>query len=88
MEKISKTLLCDLTKNQLLNNLFKRLESLFYLTKEEKNVLEVYNDKVLDRVNLCFSKVDNKYFRKDGEVFFSYTHSGQYLCYLYIFSNG
>ena len=85
--EISELLLSDLSKDDLINNLFKRLESFFYLSGEERDIIRSYHTKVLLRIELCFKKVDNKYFKRNGELWFSYLHSGQYLCYLYFFSN-
>lgn len=47
------------------------------------NVLE----RVLERVEKCFSKSKNKYYFKDDLVYFNPYHSGQYCIYLYFLSN-
>jgi len=87
MKKITELLLADLSKGELINNLFNRLESYFYLNNEEKVILKENHDKVLQRLELCFSRVENKYYKKEGYIWFSYLHSGQYLTYLYLFAH-
>jgi len=87
MEKISELLLSDLSKNNLISNLFKRLNSYFFLDDKEKAILKAHHNKILYRLELCFSKIDNKYYKKNENLWFSYLHSGQYLSYLYLFSN-
>jgi len=40
-------------------------------------------DRVLQRVEKCFDGTSNKYYHRDGEVYFNPFHSGQYCIYLY-----
>lgn len=42
---------------------------------------------ILAKVNTCFLGIDNKYFHKDEQVFFSPFHSGQWLIFLYYLAN-
>ncbi|MDC2625154.1 hypothetical protein PO232_21045, partial [Bacteroides ovatus] len=42
-----------------------------------------YENEVLNRCEYCFQRVDNKYFRLEVNL----THSGQWLLFLYYFSN-
>jgi len=44
-------------------------------------------DVVLERVYRSFSASENKYYRRDGKVFFDPLHSSQYCIYLYFLSN-
>ena len=62
-----------------------QLESFFPISKDEKEILEAALPIVISRADKCFGKVDNKYFHRDGDIFFSPFHSGQWLillCYL------
>lgn len=87
MNKINKELYSDLTKEELLTNLIKKLELFFLISEQEKKVIFDSHAIVLDRLERCIIGVDNKYFKKGNKSYFSYTHSGQYLMYLYFFSN-
>lgn len=87
MIRISDNLVSDLNEEQLLDNLFKRLESFFYVDQKEKEILRIYHTKILQRIELCFKKIDNKYYHKGENLYFTYLHSGHYLCYLYFYSN-
>jgi serine O-acetyltransferase len=87
MERISKYLISDLSEDQLIDNLFRRIESFFDLDEKEKDILKSCHPTVLKRIELCFTKVNNKYYRKNDDLLFSYLHSGQYLSYLYFFAN-
>lgn len=87
IELISGKFYSDLTSDELLQNLIQRLNLYFYISEREKEILKSNSDNVIQRMFRCVSKVENKYFIKDGKPFFSYLHSGQYLMYLYFFSN-
>lgn len=76
----------DLSLDDLLNNLHHRLRNFFIIDESESELIKSVHMPVLNRVRTCFSGVDNKYFNSDGIAYFSYTHSGQYLAYLYFFS--
>jgi len=78
---------CDLSVPQLEEILIRRLENYFFIEDAEKDIIRKYHYDVLQKVKSCFLKVENKYFIKEGEPYFSYVHSGQYLIYLYFFSN-
>lgn len=39
------------------------------------------------RVERCFAENTNKYFRRDGEVWFDHLHSDQYASYIYFLAN-
>ena len=43
-------------------------------------------ERVLQRVEKCFDGSTNKYYHREGEVYFNPFHSGQYCIYLYWFS--
>ncbi len=87
MLKLNELLVSDISKTNLLDNLVKKLSNFFVITEDEKAILQKHHNNVVERLAICIAGVDNKYFKKDGELFFSYLHSGQYLIYLYFFSN-
>lgn len=41
----------------------------------------------LERVERCFAPAPSKYYRREGEVYFSPFHSGQYCIFLYFLAN-
>lgn len=63
-----------------------QVHGFFLLEKEEESVLSGAISAALERVEVCFAKSENKYYWKDGEVFFSIYHSGQYCIFLYFLS--
>ena len=74
-------------KKQLIDILINQVLGFFPLDKNEIKILENNIDTVLERCFFCFNGIDEKYFRKEGKVIFSPYHSGQYLIFLYYFSN-
>ncbi|GAA4175654.1 hypothetical protein [Sphingobacterium ginsenosidimutans] len=83
---ISSNIFCDIDEEQLIGVLLKRLANFFFLTKDEEDLIRKYHVDVLKKIEYCFQNVDNKYFSADGRVFFASYHSGQYLIYLYFYS--
>lgn len=74
-------------KGEMLFLLEKQLSNFFILSATEVKILHDLFSVVEERVIHCFSEIDNKYFLNDRRIFFSPYHSGQYLIYLYYFSN-
>lgn len=71
----SEAMLRDLIRHQIKN--------LFLLEAEEEQVLLDSLPAALKRTEFCFAFSQNKYYRRDGKVFFSIYHSGQYCVFLY-----
>ena len=84
--KLIENLSSDLSEESLLNNLILRLRSFFLIDNAEIKTIKSLHLSVLNRIKICFSSVDNKYYNNNGIAHFSYVHSGQYLAYLYFFS--
>lgn len=82
-----KNLESDIDQEHLLIILLKRLDNFFIISDEERNLLRNQHLAVLDRLVTCISGIDNKYFKRNNNPFFSHIHSGQYLIYLYFYSN-
>ncbi|MDM1352179.1 transferase [Myroides marinus] len=87
MIQLTDKLYSDVSKEELLVNLIKRLSNFFDISSEENQLLKDKLDSVLFRLEKCIDGVDNKYFRREGKAFFSHVHSGQYLIFLYYYSN-
>lgn len=64
-----------------------QLFNLFSLKREEEPTLEVAVTEALQRAEFCFSFSKNKYYKKNGETYFSPFHSGQYAIFLYFLSH-
>lgn len=84
---ISDRLLSDLTAENIIQNLIKRMNHFFFISEDEMKIILEISDQVFERLEHCIENTDNKYFAKDEKPFFSYIHSGQYLIFLYFFSN-
>jgi serine O-acetyltransferase len=84
---IANELHCDLSEEDLIKLLFKRMSNFFLLSKDEKKSIKEVHPLVLEKINICFQGIENKYFRKNNLLYFTPIHSGQYLIYLYWFSH-
>lgn len=80
-------MLFSIPKENILKLLKKQLSSFFELDSAENNLLDENFDSVLDRCNFCFSQNTNKYYHKEGEVYFDPLHSVQYMIFLYYYAN-
>lgn len=76
---IEKTRLADLVTTQVRTN--------FLLEEGEEFTLCSAIPQALARAEKCFAASKNKYYRRDGEVFFNPYHSAQYSIFLYFLSN-
>ncbi len=72
----------SLSENEITGLLAKQLENFFPLTDKEKSGLAGIVSIALKRCEHCFSHIDNKYFHRDGQTFFSHLHSGQWMTFL------
>lgn len=77
----------DIDLEKLIGNLITRLENFFFLSDDEVLTIRAAHEAVLARLEKCIAGVQNKYYSKDNKPYFSYLHSGQYLAYVYFFSN-
>ncbi|SFP76356.1 serine O-acetyltransferase [Geopseudomonas sagittaria] len=69
---------------EILNKLIRhQIHNLFLLETVEEAVLARSLPEALYKTEKCFGQSKNKYYKKDGEVFFSIYHSGQYCVFLY-----
>jgi serine O-acetyltransferase len=63
-----------------------QIHNLFILEAAEDEILTKSLPGALEKTKKCFSQSKNKYYRKNGDVFFSIYHSGQYCIFLYYLS--
>ena len=77
-----------LKKETLLKYTLDQIEKSFPDGKkyDKINILKSF-EKSIKRIEFCFSKINNKYFYKDNEVYFNHLNGDQYSMYLYFFSN-
>lgn len=77
----------ELERDALAVLVARQLETLFLLSREsEMEPLLQGVEEALERCAHCFSRTPNKYYRRDGEVYFNPFHSGQYSIFLYFLS--
>lgn len=65
----------------------RQLSGFFPVSDAELRLITEVMPDVLARVEKCFAQVNNKYFHRDGRIYFSPFHSGQWLIFLYYLSN-
>lgn len=80
-------MLFEIPKNDLLKRLINQLNSFFEVSDIEIDVIQSLSSEVFQRCEYNFSKNKNKYYSRDGKVYFNPNHSGQYTVFLYYFSN-
>lgn len=80
-------MILEIKKEEILNGIIRQLNSFFSVPGREIETLGEVIDEVLRRCEFCFSKSENKYYSKEGKVYFNPYHSGQYTIFLYFFSN-
>lgn len=69
---------------EVLEKLIKhQVYNLFLLDESEADAISESLSAVLENAEYCFSFSGNKYYKKEGCVFFSIYHSGQYCVFLY-----
>ena len=74
------------SQSALVGLTLKQLRNFFPVSQEEEQLLVQCIERVMQRVEKCFDGTTNKYYHRDGEVYFNPFHSGQYCIYLYWFS--
>lgn len=80
-------MLFEISRDKLLNRLINQLKSFFEISEDEVNVVHFLSNEVFQRCEYNFSKNENKYYSRNGEVYFNPNHSGQYTVFLYYFAN-
>jgi serine O-acetyltransferase len=77
----------EILKENIIDGLIKQLSSFFDMPKDEIDIVKEVSEETFQRCEYCFAKNSNKYFSRQGEVYFNPYHSGQYTIFLYYFSN-
>ncbi len=78
-------MLIAISKSKLLNLVLTQLRNFFGVEGVDGETADVFSD-VLEHCEHCFSCQRNKYYRKDGRVYFNPFHGGQYAIFLYFLS--
>ena len=73
--------------NGLVKIVNKQIDNFFGLSPQEREIIIDNIGETMNRVNYCFSRSSNKYYHRNGNVFFDPFHSGQYSIFLYFLSN-
>lgn len=76
----------NISQTDLVGLTLKQLRNFFPVSQEEEQLLVQHIERVMQRVERCFDGTTNKYYHRDGQVYFNPFHSGQYCIYLYWFS--
>ena len=76
----------DYTDEYILDLIFTQL-NIFKLTNDEAILVNDIFKQVKERTTYCFSHSKNKYYNRDGEVYFDPFHTGQWTIFLYFLSN-
>jgi len=79
-------MICDYSDEYIIN-LIKVQLNLFKVTNSEMNQIGNILSEVKERAAFSFSHSRNKYYRKNGEVYFNPFHAAQYTIFLYFLSN-
>lgn len=80
-------MILEIARSEIIKGLIKQLTSFFSISDDEMKCLEANLQETLSRSEFCFSKSSNKYYKKNGEVYFNPYHSGQNTIFLYFLSN-
>lgn len=63
-----------------------QIKNLFILSQKDEADIECTWPRVIEDLEYCFSRSDNKYYNRGGETYFNPFHSGQYTIMLYFMS--
>lgn len=73
----------DISQPDLVYMTIHQLRNFFPVSEKETLLMTQIMDRVLQRVETCFDGTSNKYYHRNGQVYFNPFHSGQYCIYLY-----
>ncbi len=81
-------MILSLKKTELLKYILYQVYNLFPDNNKYNDAkIQSSMDETLDRVEYCFSKINNKYFYNNKNVVFNHLHGDQYSMFLYFLSN-
>ena len=75
---------CNFSESQLVSMVEHQLANFFPINEEENTILKENISPILKRCYHCYQNIDNKYMQRGV---FSPFHSGQWLIFLYYYSN-
>ena len=76
-----------ISEKKLLHLVLSQIKSFFLIDAIDKKVITKFISNSLVRAEICFAASLNKYYKRDGCIFFNPYHSGQYSVFLYFLSN-
>lgn len=76
-----------LPKEEIKELLHRQLSNFFPISDKEREIISEAFPVALLRCEKCFKGIENKYYHKGDEVFFSPFHSGQWLLFLLYLAN-
>ena len=76
-----------ITRSRLIDLLESQIRHNFLLEDDERPAIDATLDRALERTATCFEPNGNKYYRRDGALYFSPYQSAQYCIFLYYFAN-
>lgn len=71
---------------QLVSLVKKQINNNFFLENSEEEIINECINIALQKSEYCFSKTENKYYKKNDVTYFNPFHSGQYSIFLYFLS--
>lgn len=77
----------SLSRTQLTDYIVSQINHFYPDRSVSTGEIRSYVEHALERVDYCFSKVKNKYFRQGNEVVFNHLHTDQYSVFLYFLCN-
>lgn len=79
-----------ISENKILDLLLHQLNNMFMLSDSERNEIKLFFPSVMEKLEYCFERTNNKYYHKFVQgfdtPFFNPYHSCQYTIFLYIYS--
>ena len=79
-------MITSIPKENIVPLLYHQLESFFPLDEQEKECINSCLGGVISRITTCFYGTTNKYYHRNGDVYFNPFHAGQYTIFLYFYS--
>ena len=78
----------EMAKPELLSLVIRQISNLFsFRPEDDVRMLTLSVGIALERCEYCFSHISNKYYSREGQVYFNPFHSGQYAIFLYFLGN-
>lgn len=77
----------EIPKEEILMLTIKQVDNMFFLTDQDRLLIENQFNEAIERCQCCFKLNPNKYYNRGGEVYFNPFHSVQYMTYLYFLAN-